>query len=153
MHGRWISCLQSADEVQDEINEMLENSPTAMKYGEIAEEWAIHDFDFCGVALSESEDIENLCALAEALDEHGEALAVYLESLGTRDFSDFEDAFCGIYDSEIDYAHEIADEMMPYDAPDFLTRYFDYEAFSRDLFMCDYFSCDVKNGVAIFRHV
>ena len=153
LHGRWISCLKGSDFIQDQINEMLAESPAAQKYNEIAEEWAIHDYDFYGVSLDESEDLEQLTELADALQEHGESLAVYLETLGTREFSGFEDAFCGIYDSEEAYAQELTDEMMPHDAPSFLTQYFDYEAFSRDLFMSDNFSCRVSGGVAVFRNI
>lgn len=153
LHGRWISCRQDADTIRKEIEAMLAASPCATRYNEAAEEWAIHDFDFMGLDLSESEDLDLLAELAEALDEHGEPLAAYLDHLGTRDASGFEDAYCGTYDSEQDYAYALADEFMPHDAPDFLTRYFDYEAFARDLFMCDCFSVRVAGGVAVFRNI
>ena len=153
LHGRWIDCTQGADHIHDRIAEILASSPAAAEYGEVAEEWAIHDFDFMGLSLGESEDIDALAELAEALEEHGEALAVYLDHVGTRDISGFEDAYCGIYDSEGAYAGELADELMPHDAPDFLTRYFDYEAFCRDLFINDNFSVNVSGGMAIFRNI
>lgn len=153
-HGRWIDCLNDPDEVRDQIAAMLAESPTARRYGETAEEWAIHaDGGWHGLHINESEDLDALCELAETLGEHGEALAEYLDHLGTRDASGFEDAYCGTYDSELDYAYELADELIPHDAPDFLTRYFDYEAFSRDLFMSDNFSVRVSGGVAIFRNI
>ena len=153
LHGAWIDCSQGAAHVWEQIENILETSPYAARYGETAEEWAIHDFNFMGIQLSESEGIDELCELAEALEEHGEPLVAYLENLGTRDFSGFEDAFCGVYESEREYAEELAGELMPHDAPDFLTRYFDYEAFSRDLFLSDNFSVNVSEGVAVFRHI
>lgn len=52
----------------------------------------------------------------------------------------FEEAFQGEYDSELDFGYYLADELLPsYDnAPDFLVRYFDYESFTHDLFINDY---------------
>jgi len=63
----------------------------------------------------------------------------------------FEDAYCGECDSEEAYAQNLADETM--NIPERLRTYFDYEKFSRDLFMSDYFSVDAPSGVYVFRHV
>ena len=153
LHGCWISCCYGADHIQDEVNAMLAASPHKAKYGDPAEEWAIHDYSgFAGIELSEWEHFDHVCELAEALEEHGEAFAAYYSYNSSSDISDFQDAFCGIYDSELDYAYELADQLIPHDAPDFLTRYFDYEAFARDLFCGEYHSVDVSGGsVAVFR--
>lgn len=158
LHGAWIDASKGYDYAMDKINEMLAESPAARKYGDIAEEYAIHDFEnFMGIELSEYSGIEGVCELAEALEEHGEAFAVYYEHCGYSSVENaleaYQDAFCGIYESEEAYAQELADEMMPHDASSFLTQYFDYEAFSRDLFLCDYFSCEISAGYAIFRNV
>lgn len=159
LHGKWLDATQSYEEIMDEIQAMLEESPTAKKYGEVAEEYAIHDYEnFFGMSLNEYETIETVCLLAEALQEHGEAFALYYENGGCNDIEEakdsFMDAFCGEYNSEEDYAAELANELMPADAPSFLTQYFDYEAFSRDLFISDNYSCSMGNGnVAIFRYV
>ena len=152
LHGRWIDCLDDSDSVQDQIAAMLAESPTAREEGRRAEEWAIHDHGgWYGMRIGESEDIEDLCALAAELEEHGEALAVYLDHVGTRDVSSFEEAYCGTWTSEEAYAEDLADEVM--DIPEHIQAYFDYEKFSRDLFMTDYFSERVADGVAIFRHI
>ena len=153
LHGCWIDCTQGSNHVWEEINAMLLESPTARKYGEKAEEWAIHDFDFEGVQLGESENIDELCELAEAIEEHGEAFAVYAESTGDWSSSNFEDAYCGTYRSELEYAEEIADECLLFEVPENIRFYFDYEKFARDLFMSDYFSEDVSGGMAIFRYI
>jgi antirestriction protein len=50
----------------------------------------------------------------------------------------FNVAYVGSYQSELDYASQLADEMIPPDAPELLFQYFNYEAYSRDLFMGDY---------------
>ena len=158
LHGCWIDAT-NYDEVMEEIQNMLVASPTAKKYGDVAEEWAIHDYEnFHGMSLNEYERIEDVCSLAEALEEHGEPFALYYENGGCVDVEEakdsFTDAFCGEYNSEEDYAYEVANEMMPADAPEFLTQYFDYEAFARDLFIDDNYSCTMENGnVAIFRNI
>lgn len=152
LHGRWIDCLQDSDEVQAEIAAMLAESPYARRYSEKAEEWAIHDHGgWFGMSIGETEDVEALCELAANLEEHGEALAVYLEHIGGRDASSFEEAYCGTWDSEEAYAEDLAGEVM--EIPAHLEPYFDYEKFSRDLFMSDYFSERTEDGVAIFRHI
>lgn len=150
LHGKWIDCGQGSDHVWEQIRSILETSPTALKYAETAEEWAIHDYDFSGLKLDECEDIDTLCELAEAIEEHGEALAVYLNYTGDRDIGTFEDDFCGVYESELIYASEIADECM--EIPENIKAYFDYEAFARDLFINDNYSLGVAGGVAVFRY-
>lgn len=155
LHGRWITCEYGADHIQEEVQAMLAESPYAKKYGDIAEEWAIHDYSgFFGVDISEGAGFEEVCELADGIREHGEAFAAYCTNIGSWDISGFEDAYCGTYSSELDYAYELADELISAEsAPDFLTRYFDYEAFCRDLFINDCFSEDVAGGVAVFRHI
>ncbi len=56
-------------------------------------------------------------------------------------FSQFEEAYCG-EQSPSDFTYDLVEEMMTSDAPDFLTRYFDYDKFERDLFMTDYTEID-----------
>lgn len=48
----------------------------------------------------------------------------------------FRDSYVGRYDTEEDFAEEIADETM--DIPENIRCYFDYGAFARDLFIDDY---------------
>ena len=50
LHGEWINLEGlSVDDIQDKINAILKASPIAKKYGEPAEEWAIHDFELGGI--------------------------------------------------------------------------------------------------------
>ena len=51
--------------------------------------------------------------------------------------SDFDDDYIGEYKDEEDFAYEHVEQM---DLPEFAKRYFDYEAFARDLFCGDYWS-------------
>lgn len=50
----------------------------------------------------------------------------------------FEEAYCGKWDSENEFAQDLVHQtgMIPEGFPEF---YFDYDAFTRDLFMTDYF--------------
>ena len=58
---------------------------------------------------------------------------------GCEELEHFEDCYVGEYDSEEDFAREIVNDC--YDLEKLmghLANYFDYEAYARDLFMCDY---------------
>src|SRR6185312_6441222 len=60
LHGRWIYADEGADEIHRQIREMLSESEE-----EIAEEWAIHDYDgFGNVQLTEYEDVSRVAELA-----------------------------------------------------------------------------------------
>ena len=59
---------------------------------------------------------------------------------GCEELEHFEDCYVGEYDSEEDFAREIVNEC--YDLENMmgdLANYFDYDAYARDLFMCDYY--------------
>lgn len=71
-------------------------------------------------------------------DEHGtEAVDDYMEYYD--DFDSFDEAYCGEWDSEEDFARNIVEECYDIEkSMGNLANYFDYEAFARDLFMWDY---------------
>ncbi|MFF3416796.1 antirestriction protein ArdA [Streptomyces sp. NPDC002698] len=82
LHGEWIDADQDADAIHEEVAAMLEKSPLFLKYGDAAEEWAIHDYEgFGGVSLSEYESIERVAEIAGLLREHPSAVVAYF--LGT----------------------------------------------------------------------
>ena len=62
-----------------------------------------------------------------------------------------QESYCGDYSSswnpKVSYATELFDEIYGSEVPDFIMGYIDYEAFSRDLFIGDYWE---SNGL-IFR--
>lgn len=136
-HGIWIDCLNGYDACYDAISDMLYESPTAAKTGLPAEEWAIHaDEGWEGIAIRESENLEALCELAEAIDEHGEAYADYVQWVGRKYATPegFEDAYKGQYKDMEDYTYALVEECGYLDdMPEHLQRYFDYAAFARDL--------------------
>ena len=64
LYGKWIDAAQDADEIHEEIQAMLKNSPEPM-----AEEWAIHDYEgFEGYSLGEYGGIETTHEIACFID-------------------------------------------------------------------------------------
>lgn len=63
--------------------------------------------------------------------------------------SDFEDAYQGQWNSEQEFADDLADQTITPDLPEMGQLYFDYNKFARDLFLGDYWS---SNGY-IFRSI
>ena len=84
------------------------------------------------------EDFDHIQEYTELCDKYDvDAVDDYMEFADELD--NFEEAYCGEWDSEEDFARHIVEEC--YDLEKLmgdLSRYFDYEAFGRDLFMWDY---------------
>ena len=157
LHGAWIDADQSAEEIQEAVNAMLAESPSGH-----AEEWAIHDYDnFGGIELSEYESFEKVSELGQLISEHGPAFAAYADLVGV-DYATsegFEEAFAGEWDSEQDFAYSLADDVGLFDTRNYggadistLESYFDWEKWTRDLFMGDYSSVTSPSySVYVFR--
>ncbi len=138
LHGQWIEANQPAEAIQSEIQDMLDSSPVMG-----AEEWAIHDYEgFKGLRLSEYEEIAKVSEIAGLIKEYGQAWALFAEyvSLEFATKENYEEAYQGEWDSEEDFAEDLASETM--EIPEHLRFYIDYEKFARDLFINDYFSAD-----------
>ena len=150
LHGQWIDANQSAEAIHDQIKDMLGQSPIPR-----AEEWAIHDYEgFCGLRLSEYQDIDTVAEMAALIQEHGEAWAKFAEYEGIEyaTLERFEEAYAGEWDSEEDFAEDLASETM--EIPEHLQFYIDYEKLARDLFINDYYSADGEGcKVYVFRRL
>ncbi len=148
LHGAWIDATDE-DEMEEGIKAMLKAGPIPN-----AEEWAIHGFDFKGVRLSEHESIEKIAELAQAIEEHGEAYALYADNVGLdyATVENFEDIYAGDWESEKDFGENLFDELYAHEIPDHLQNYIDYESFSHDLFMGDYYSLTGNNGECYVYH-
>ena len=139
--GEWITLPMEPEELE----EVLTNIAAAM--GDNDPEWAIHDYEWETEIepgdIDEYDSIEywnELCLEVDDLQEwEAEEIAAAMEAF---DYS-FTEAMerqqrgCFIFyagqDME-DVAGELADEWLnSRDVPDFIARYFDYEAFARDL--------------------
>lgn len=147
LHGTWIDADQEIEDIWTEIETMLQASPESD-----AEEWAIHDYeDFCGLELSEQENLETVATVAQLIAQHGAAFAVYANHRGLKDATEenFEEDYCGEYDSEADYAEEFYRDC--YEIPAHLEMYIDWERVAGDLFINDCFSASYNGTLYIFR--
>jgi antirestriction protein len=121
-------------------------------------EWAIHDYEWTSDIepreISEYDNIQELNEFCQELDDleewEAEEIAAAIEAYGYTfaEAMDRQQRGCFTFypgqDLE-EVAEQIADECYLYDAPEFLTRYFDYEAFARDLSFDGY--TETKYGV------
>lgn len=138
---------------------MLSTSPTAAKTGLPAEEWAIHDYEgFENITLSENEGLEEVCALAEAIDEHGEAFAAFwnyqASGVSIEDaVNSFQEAYQGTFVTLEEWAEDYAEDTGLLDSmPESLRYYFDFERFARDCSINgDIVEMSVSDGVAVFN--
>ncbi len=96
LYGSWIDANQSAECIHDEIAQMLATSKEP-----IAEEWAIHDYEYFGdLQLSEYEGIDQVAEAAFQITEHGPVFASLLSYVGVTSCMDealrcMEEAYCG----------------------------------------------------------
>ena len=96
-----------------------------------------------GMDEEDFDHIKEYCELCDKYDR--DAVDDYMEFHDELD--SFEEAYCGHWDSEEDFARHIVEECYDLDRiMGNLSNYFDYEAFARDLFMYDY-SMGANNNV------
>lgn len=132
LHGVWIDATQDMDDIQDQINDMLKNSPEGF-----AEEYAIHDYEgFNGYGLSEYEGIEAVHEIACFIEEYPAIAGELLSHFGgdieeTRKAA--EESYSGCYASLADYAQELTEDTS--EIPNHLEMYIDYDRMARDMEM------------------
>jgi antirestriction protein len=148
--GEWIDATLGLDHIEEEIQKMLATSKEPY-----AEEWAIHDYEGFGTyPVNEYDDLGELAELAEAIEQHGEVVGSYAAYMG--DVPDalqyFEERYHGTWSSFQEYSDNyVEDTGMLHNVPDFVKRYFDYEAFARDL-QHDFTVIEDSNGVHVFAN-
>lgn len=104
-----------------------------------AEEWAVHDYDDVPGEWGEYPDLDKLCEFVGELEElddtEREAFIAYRNNEGDSvDLDGFRDAYVGQFDTWAAFAEHYVDEAgLLQDVPDALARYFDYEAYGRDM--------------------
>jgi len=151
LHGVWLD-VTDPETMQEQVAAMLHASPEPF-----AEEWLVHDYDgeWCGLSLGETSDLEAICEADRLLGEHGEAWAVYVDTVGEQyaTESGFEDAYADEYDSPEAYAEELATECGHLEGDkNPLLNYVDWERFARDL-ECDGYTFAERGGrVCVFRN-
>ena len=159
LHGAWfdLESYEDTDELyQDIYNKLLITSPTAHAEGlKAAEEYAVHDYD--GIypkGLGEYTSLSELMELQEYLNmcssyEEEEIFCEWLNeisgwtSVSSIDFNSFQSSFRGDYSNswkpEEDFVYAYAEDIGLFDnVPEDVARYFDYEAYARDLFINDF---------------
>lgn len=149
IHGRWISATEGTERIYKSIKDMLAESPI-----ENSEEWVLHDYSgFGDIEFNEYENVERIAGIADFIAEHGELGAALLGDFSVDDAQTLlEDNYHGAYDSEVDFAQSIFEECYGDAIPKNLIYYIDREAFSRDLFMSDYFSMEAQGRTHVFSH-
>lgn len=142
--GEWVELPIDEDELEA-VKERIGISDEPDKHGRYYEEWFITDYetDVDGLKVGEYDDLDELNELAERLDdlEDDEETALQAYLLNGCDFPDAldkaEEGNYTIYsdcDSMTDLAYIVVDECgYLNDVPETVARYFDYEAFGRDL--------------------
>lgn len=152
--GTWIDADRGADELHHDIQTMLAESTE-----EIAEEWAIHDYEGFGpLHLSEYEPIETVARIARGITEHGIAFAHWASLIGTGDdeLDGFADHYLGHWPSVGAYAIELVEDFGVQRELDRLTLPFreyiriDTDALARDLEI-EYLTSEDNNGIHIWE--
>jgi len=151
MYGKCVDIPEDAEDLKEEIKRVLSKSPEPM-----AEEWAFMDYSNVPSSFGENPDLEKLCEYARLYEEHGEAITAFIEIFGIDYLSEdtFDDCFRGTWDSWEAFSDEEADMMLEqYTGKEnsFLTSYFDYEKWSRDL-SYDYNSWDIGGVCYVFSN-
>ena len=109
LHGQWIDARLDVEEINEKIATML-----AKSHDPGAEEYAIHDYEgFHHFQVGEYDRIETVHAIAEGIQEHGEAYAAYVELVGTEtaNLDCFEDCYRGTYPSLTAFVDQFVDDM------------------------------------------
>jgi len=148
--GQWISLPMEEETLKEKLARIAE------EMGDIDPEWTIHDYEWTTeIELDEVSEYDNIfdlnekCNDLDSLEEwEAEEIAAAVEAYGYT----FAEAYerqqrgCFIFYQGMDMeevAEDIVDEC--YDIPEFALRYFDYEAFARDLSFDGY--TETKYGV------
>ena len=150
--GQWITLPMDPDELE----EVLENIAALMKDED--PEWFINDYEWTiDTELGDVHEMDSItewnerCQEADDLEEwEAEEIAAAIEAYGYTfaEALERQQRGCFIFYRGRDL-EEVAEELINdcYDLPEFSLRYFDYEAFARDLSFDGY--TETKYGVIL----
>lgn len=149
LYGKWIDANQSPEEISAEIFEMLQASS---EHG--AEEWAVHDYEGFGeISLSEWPDIARVSKISGLIEEHGDAYSLWYSTQDAQnlEIEELEERFLeqwqGAHESKEAFADYFLDSTgQLQEIPEFARRYFDFEAYARDLELSGDYSFVRANG-------
>jgi antirestriction protein len=162
LHGVWIDAAQEPGALEEEVERMLDISPSSG-----AEEYAIHDWEGFGpLLLFRNEDLVSVSVIARGIVKYGIAFAHYAMLVGpwaVEAPEHFEERYEGHFESLTAYAEQLLEDLCYLDELDRLQAQLpvglrpyvqiDVEAFARDL---DYSgdiatSEDNDGGIYVFR--
>jgi antirestriction protein len=158
LHGRWINAAQDYDDVLQEVNTMLKDSPVTKEYGEIAEEWDIHDYEgFGSYRVEERSSLEEVCNIANMLEseDNGELILELVAHLGSgtsiEEAKEFLDNnYQGTHKDLGEYAEYITHEC-GHEIPKHLQYYINWDAMGRDMDLnSDIFTIELDDGMHVF---
>jgi antirestriction protein len=142
LHGRWVEAIDDTDAMHAEVAAMLQSSPTARRYGEVAEEWAIHDYEGFGeLRLAEYDSLTHIAKIATGITRHGLAFTAWADHVNSDEelLDQFEERYQGEWESVVAYAEDLLDQLdaerVVSEAPGWLQSYLSIDAagFARDL--------------------
>lgn len=141
---------QTAEEISKFISQFL--GKRSKETGQLHEEWFVTDYEEF-VNLGEYPNLEEMEKAIKLSLEHGwEAVDKYYGY--NQQLDDFEEAYNGIWESEEDFAYELAQDIYSKEQLGVLDIYIDWEKFARDLFIGDYTSEKMSDyKVVVFRRM
>lgn len=160
LHGKWIDAAQDYEDFRTEIDEMLKDSPVTKEYGEIAEEWAIHDFEgFGGYRVEEWSDLREVCEIANVVahEENGDLIIEILDHLGSgtsiENAKEFlENNYRGHHKDLGEYAYQLSEDCGD-SIPRHLQYYIDWDRMGLDMDLNgDIFTISDSQGVHVFSN-
>lgn len=128
LHGVWIDATQTPDEMNEQIQAMLKQSPV-----DDAEEYAIHDHEgFERAPVSEWESLDNIHTMACFIAEYGALGAELINHFGdiAEAVKSVEEGYHGCYASIGDYAEQFTEETT--DIPQHIQYYIDFDRMGRE---------------------
>ncbi len=138
LHGDWITCDKTSDELQDAIKEMLARSPVSAT--EACEEWAIHDDEGFGCyKVSEWENLEVLAEIGTLFtDSHNPELILGLMDWNLLSIEEareyYENCYIGEFNNVADFAENHLDSMGElYLIPEHIRYHIDFMSYGRDM--------------------
>jgi len=153
LYGRWLR-LEDYDS-----KEKFLKAAVSIHKDECDPELMFQDYeDIPKSLIGESWISENLWKLMELEENEKEPFMIYVENLGCDldDFNkiheDFQECYAGNWDemwsdTRRNFAENLFDEI--YEVPENIQHYIDYEKFTNDLFMSDYWEVDGH----VFRNI
>lgn len=137
--GRWFELDGlTYDEHMEEVKEWLADLTETT--GELCEEWIVGDSEGIPTEYVDIYSINSeLFDYMHAIEEGGLSAEIFDAGIYLGiDADKVAEAYLGTFDSDADYAYDLVESLGILEGVDsILSRYFDYEAFARDLMISD----------------